>query len=371
MALRCFLPIVFGLICCCTACSPEPVDAGDAECTVLFYLAGRDNGLWEEVSEKIDAIAAGWDEYNGNLLILQDDETVDCPRLLQLNRKRDKKELSLICEYPGWEASSSVLMKQVFKDVREDFPSERYGLVLFSHASGWLPEQTLSAPRSLVPGEEGEISLSDFASALPEGMFRFIVFETCFMSGIEVMCELQGKTDFVVASSAEICSPGFTPVYSTVLKYLYQPEPDLVSYAAGYYAYWEKYNPASATISVIDMDKIPSLVESIAEMLETCRVTLIPQPPPLTVQRFDKLSSYSLFYDLSDYMQSLLPSQEADRIEKAIEDCVVYRASTPYLYNGITVDKHCGLTTYILQVGLPYLNECYTQTVYWQWLHGL
>lgn len=371
MALRCFLSIGLLLVFCCTACSPEPLEAGDAECTVLFYLAGRDNGLSEEVSEKIDAIAAGWDEYNGNLLILQDDETVDCPRLLQLNKKRDKKELSLIGEYPGWEASSSALMKQVFKDVRESFPSERYGLVLFSHASGWLPEQTLSAPRSLVPGEEGEISLTDFASALPEGMFRFIVFETCFMSGIEVMCELQGKTDFVVASSAEICSPGFTPVYPSVLKYLYQSEPDLVSYATGYYAYWEKRNPASATISVIEMDKIPLLVETIAESLESCQVELSPQIPPLAIQRFDKLSSYSLFYDLSDYMQSLLPSQEAEEIEKAIDDCVLYRASTPYLYNGITVDKHCGLTTYILQSGLPYLNECYTQTAYWQWLHGL
>ena len=125
MAPRCFLSIGLLLVFCCTACSPEPLEAGDAECTVLFYLAGRDNGLSEEVSEKIDAIAAGWDEYNGNLLILQDDETVDCPRLLQLNKKRDKKELSLIGEYPGWEASSSALMKQVFKDVRESFPSER------------------------------------------------------------------------------------------------------------------------------------------------------------------------------------------------------------------------------------------------------
>ena len=334
MALRCFLPIGILLILCCAACSPDAVDAGDAECTVLFYLAGRDNGLSDEVSEKIDAVAAGWDEYNGNLLILQDDETVESPRLLQLNKKQNKKELSLIGEYPGWTASSAALMEQVFKDVRENFPSKRYGLVLFSHASGWLPEQTLSSPRSLVPGEEGEISVSDFSSALPEGMFRFIVFETCFMSGIEVMCELQGKADYVVASSAEICS-------------------------------------ASATISVIEMDKIPLLVETIAESLESCQVELSPQISPLAIQRFDKLSSYSLFYDLSDYMRNLLPSQEMQKIDKAIDDCVVYQASTPYLYNGITVDKHCGLTTYILQSGLPYLNECYTQTAYWRWLYGL
>ncbi len=350
------------------SCSSDEEKKEEVGCTVLFYLAGRGNGLSDEVSEKIDAIAIGWGEYDGNLLILQDDETVNHPQLLQMRMVNDKKEFVVVKTYPNVTAASPQLLKQVAADVRGGFPSKRYGLVLFSHASGWLPEGTLSAPRSLLPDNEREMSLPEFAQALPDNMFRFIVFETCLMSGIEVMCELQDKADYVVASSAEICSPGFTRIYPTALKYLYLPEPDLLSYAGLYYEYWRRQNPASATISVIDVAKAGTLVSQIAAgfAADGMDASSLPEVDVSQIQRFDKLSGYSLFYDLSAYMRVLLSEKEFNKVNSAIDDCVIYEVSTPYIYNGIVVNKHCGLTAYIPQHGLPYLNKSYKETRYFK-----
>ena len=41
------------------------------------------------------------------------------------------------------------------------------------------------------------------------------------MSGIEVAYELRNKTDYLLASSAELLVPGYAPVYPTAFQYLF------------------------------------------------------------------------------------------------------------------------------------------------------
>ncbi len=71
------------------------------------------------------------------------------------------------------------------------------------------------------------MEISDFAAALGDCHFDFIVFEACFMAGVEVAWELREKTDYVVASAAEILSPGFTDIYGELRDCLFLPQPDL------------------------------------------------------------------------------------------------------------------------------------------------
>jgi hypothetical protein len=73
------------------------------------------------------------------------------------------------------------------------------------------------------------------------------------MAGLEVAYELKDKTQYIVGSSAEMLSPGFTPVYQQMFPLLYKKEADLPAVAAAYYDYYNSMegDNRSATISVI------------------------------------------------------------------------------------------------------------------------
>lgn len=90
--------------------------------------------------------------------------------------------------------------------------SPSYGFIVFSHASGWLPQGTLTSPLSIIMDKKQEMELSDFAQAIPDKTFNYIIFEAYFMSRIEVAYELKKKSDYILASLAEILSPGL-PIY--------------------------------------------------------------------------------------------------------------------------------------------------------------
>ncbi len=67
------------------------------------------------------------------------------------------------------------------------YPGSDYGLVMFSHGSGWLPEGVFSSNTpSVATDGKRELDLQDFARCIPQGRFRFIIFESCLMAGVEV-----------------------------------------------------------------------------------------------------------------------------------------------------------------------------------------
>ena len=47
------------------------------------------------------------------------------------------------------------------------------------------------------------MEITDFAMALPDHLFEFIIFEACNMAGIEVAYELRNKAAYIMASSAQ------------------------------------------------------------------------------------------------------------------------------------------------------------------------
>lgn len=65
------------------------------------------------------------------------------------------------------------------------------------------------------------MEITDFAAAIPDHQSISLFSEACLMSGIEVAYELRNKTDYLLASSAELLVPGYAPVYPTAFQYLF------------------------------------------------------------------------------------------------------------------------------------------------------
>lgn len=328
--------------------------------TVLFYMAG-DNSLGGETQEKIDALAEAWNIGGENhLLVYQDRDGKHMPRLLEIKTGCGcicscdcgrKSKIEVLEEYEDENSASSVVFSRVLNDMVMRYPGSDYGLVMFSHGSGWLPEGVFSSnTRSVATDGQREFDLQDFARCIPQGRFRFIIFESCLMAGVEVAYELQDKTDYILASSAEIVSPGFTPLYARMLPLIYSYEPKLAQFANEYFNYYNSLacDMRSATVSVIRPSGLLPLKRLLARA--EGRIEYWADVERSGIQAFDRHATH-LFYDLKGYLREIGTPQENEALAEILRQSVVYKASTesflPSGAGGFRIKEHCGLTIYI------------------------
>lgn len=331
------------------------------ERTILFYMAG-DNGLSEETQEKVDALVSAWNIADENrLLVFQDKGGENAPRLLEIKAgSNGKGMIELLEEYKDGNSATTKVFARVLNDMVRHCPSSDYGLVLFSHSSGWFPTGTFAQPRSVVTDGDTEFELIDFARTIPNGQFRFIIFESCLMAGAEVVYELKDKTDYIFASSAEILSPGFTPLYGKMLECLYKFTPDLTAFASEYYDYCNGLSGdnRSATVSVISTAGLAPLKSLLARA--ESHVEHWEWVERDGIQHFDRRAKDYLFYDLEGYIKSIGTQEEINELAGILEGTVLYKAATdefmpgdPY---GFSIKQHCGLTIYIPVAKFKELN---------------
>jgi hypothetical protein len=379
-----FFPGLFLL----SACGGDDGGEGREVARVLLVYLGGDSNLSGEAALKLSALQEGWREGDAPVVVYRDDASAKGSCLLLLAGEREGwPAVDTLSVYGEENSADARVLARVAREVRERFPARSYGLLVFSHASGWLPAGTLQRPltggsRSLVvdegDGARREMELADFAGALPEGMFDFIVFECCLTANVELAHALRLKCDYIVASCAEIVSPGFTPVYPGWLGRLLDGEGDLAgdlrAFAEGYFAH-ASMDPDfyfSATISVIRT----------AAMEELARVTrgiYRQQSGAFTgfegLQRFDRPGRYdgdspalARFFDLEQYVERVAAAGEYAAFREALGRVVVYEGHTSQFLlqapgeNGFEIDRHCGLTTYVERPELPFMNERYRET---------
>ena len=329
--------------------------------TILFYMAG-DNSLGDETQQKIDALAAAWNIVgSSHLLVYQDRGGETMPRLLEIKSGADGKGTAEVLEeYKDENSASTGVFVRVLNDMIRYYPGSDYGLIVFSHSSGWLPAGTFTQPRSVVTDGDTELNLIDFARSIPNAQFRFIVFESCLMAGVEVAYELKDKTSHILASSAEILSPGFKPLYDRMLEKLYQATPDLAGFAREYYDYCNQLSGdgRSATVSVINTAGLAPLKSLLARA--ESNVEHWEWVERDGIQHFDRRAKDYLFYDLEGYIKSIGTQEEINELAGILEETVIYKAATDEFMSGdkygYPIKQHCGMTIYIPVAKFKELN---------------
>ncbi|KAA6300177.1 MAG: hypothetical protein EZS26_003684 [Candidatus Ordinivivax streblomastigis] len=366
----------------CNACRDDNMPTPDTilpERTLIAYLCG-DNNLSSEIDMKINALQQGMQSIGEtvNQLIVYADYNNKMPELLQITSTGK----TILEHYVEMNSASAANFSRIMENIMHDFPSESYGLICFSHASGWLPTKALNNPsdfatadtppltnatsRSIFEDEKQEMSIQDFAAAIPltpsGEKLEFILFETCYMAGVEVAYELRDKTKYILSSAAEMLSTGLVEIYPTHLSDLFTPEPRLTAFAQAYFDHWNSQSGASrsATVSLIDLSGIEDLAKTVKAIYTNQQAVNISN-----IQHFNR-NAYHLFFDLSDYMEAVATPEQKTAYENALSKVVVYQAATPQFMPGypysFVIRMHCGLTTYICQPEFSALNQAYETT---------
>lgn len=330
--------------------------------TVIVYIAA-DNNLTTNANPNIYSMSSsmtnGMDDLN--LIVFVDQKNIK-PSLLRVH---DHK-IDTIMTYPEMDSTDPAVLGEVIDYVINEYDSESYGLILWSHGQGWLPTSQLHfvAPnlnyvqsRSKAFAWEDDyknnppyrcMDIEEMASVIPDGLFDFIVFDACYMGCVEVAYALRNKADYIVSSCYEIVSYGF-PYHIVTKDFL---NGNLLKACREYHTYYNKMTSweQMAGISLVKTDGLDSLARCFGKIVAGFQDS-IPRMDVSNVQCFDRYRNH-VFFDLEDMVDKLGPSEKyLTEFRLQLEKCIPYKISTPYIFPGdreqIKVNSYCGLSVYV------------------------
>lgn len=357
---------------------------------VVFVYLGADNSLGWAGSQFDQQNIAGMVQAattknigNGKILIFHDSYVEEIPKLLEITAGEKEGVLKVLKEYPEYESESTASMKvfsKAFSDVKKFAPALKYGLIMWSHATGWLPGDTNEwrsrggietrsqnegqtnadfpaiAPTAIYEDNGTFIELNDFAEGLPSGEFDFIIFDMCYMAGVEVAWALRDKTDYMLTSSGEVMGAGLPYVY--IIPSLFAPKPKLGQggVAEIYYRYyneteWSNEVMRTATTSLWNCAEIDDVFADIVKDIIALGVAKIPDLDVSEIQHYDRYNPRKI-HDIMGFLEAIelegLDSDLLDRFYVKLNKIVEYKAITEKVYNyPKDPEKYGGMTTYI------------------------
>lgn len=354
--------------------------------TVILFIAAN-NSLSGYSEMNIADLSKGYvpDRRSSYRLVVHLHNYNTPPTLYRVWRDGNRTVMSALKEYDATVSSCSAEhLRDVLTTVQGLYPSSSFGLVMWSHSTGWLPAHyyashgdsgsgvwdapsvKLASDGGVSPSSfgsddltGGEMEIADVAAAIPMHL-DFLIFDSCLMGGAEVAYEFRDKADYIMFSPAEVLAEGMP--YAKVMQPLFHlPAREAVIRAAElYYQHYASREGAyaSATVSVVDTDELEVLARSCRDIFVSCRDRLSTVETG-GIQRYFRFGKY-WFYDLEDFVRELAPEQRLlESFSDALGRAVIYRNATP-VFIDFPIDSYCGLSTYIQKVaGDPELDAFY------------
>ena len=403
--------------------SPARVESPDVR-NVLLYVGGGFNTLSPYIAEDIEDISNGPLPTRNHpsdpvLVVLSrlnkdpySKETTDLtsPALFRIyaNEQGQCVKDTLRIWPEDTPASSPTLLTEALNFVYRQFPAKGYGMIISSHASGWLPALYYSKPSeyeaatwySNAPGinlkpyqvpwrdqpevfpdldeddgypavksvfrDEGEnvceMDLDLLAEAIPFHL-DYLLFDACLMGCVEVAYELKGKVDLVGFSQTEVLADGFD--YNRLSSRLLQKNPDPISVCKDYFEQYDKQTGVnrSATISLVDTHKMDHLAEVCKTLFEAYREKIATLSGGRVQPYFQHNRHF--FYDLKDILvKAGITEEEKALLDAALDECILYKAATPSFLS-IKIACFSGFSMYLPSMGSTYLDNFYKSRIAW------
>ena len=332
------------------SCEREDIDTPLKANHVLVVYMAADNDLSFDALKNLEQIKKAYRNTGARLVVFLD-TLGDLPQLLEIK----ENENVLLKKYSELNSVSAETMNEVLNDVINLYPSEYYGLILWSHGTSWLPAG--GQLRAFGDDKGRQLNISELADALPI-RFDFILFDTCLMGSVEVAYELRNKAAYILAPSTEAIADGFP--YELIVPELLNFEPNLKQVAQTYFNFYNNQRDAyrSATISLIDPSELEALAAEIKKIL-TENSTDFSSFDRASVQRLDVYNE-QYHFDLSDFFNKIFPDADKSAFEEQLKKTVLYKANTPQFIEMYDIETYCGLSCYIPFDNRPDLNRYYS-----------
>lgn len=278
-------------------------------------------------------------------------------------------------------ATDPAVMEEVFTDMQKIAPSDSYGLILGSHATGWMKGNSVQS-KAFGDDDGYNIDIPDLANVLKKSFSEkldFVLFDACMMGTAEVGYELKEITSHCIASVMETPVYGFP--YDQILPYLYTENIDYPAVCHEFMSF-NKTNNLWGTCAVMDCSQMENLASAVKAKLSEWKDALS-SVSMQNVQQYG-VNSYKYFsYDVLDFFRELGGKSgvaETDlneaiaSIQTVLNEAVIAKECIPNPSNSsFRVDeaRFCGIGMYIPKEYNPYVanktawNSYYEQSISW------
>ncbi len=376
-----FALLFIGSFTACTEDDPiEPTLPQNQSHTLIIYMLGN-NGLGSFMDSNLQQIAAAYSSVpeGNNIVVFYDRGSYTRLMRLYTNEFGQVKYDVFFDQASSAPTTTVEYTSNIFKMIREEVPSDSYGLIFSSHGGGWVPDEifdlyftlgngsTASAKPHFI-GQDGKnfLEVPELAEALKDQPLEYILFDACLMASVEALYELRHCTDWIIASSAEILGTGFP--YKEAIPLLFQQGHGLEQICQ---AYMDLYKDSSGTISLIDCTKLDALAEAMKNALAAATQT----PDVSKIQAYEAFF-YHLFFDLEQYAEQLGDETALTAVRAALAEAVPYAGYTPKFYTNmgtagyVDLPRSCGLTCHIEQPKCPKTHAAWLETAWAKAVEG-
>lgn len=348
--------------------------------TVLVYMMA-DNSLSSQSGSDIYEMTEGIksiDTSKNNLLIYIDTFN-DTPKLIKLDNKNGKVVQTVLKNYPEQTSTDESVMTSVFSTAFSAYPADSYGLVLWSHGWGWIPQTSsykiISRYAGIDQNGGGTYHYLNIIPTLQSVLaatnlhFDYILFDECYMASIETLYQLQNYADYFIGSPTEIPAPG--AYYTNVVPAMFASSNSTTTLnnaskiADAYYSnYKNEYDITSdcsndkwtegVSISLIKSSALKNLADATKNILPA----YIKNRTAINTSNmfcYDPLKD-KYFYDLESLIKQLTGgNSEYIAWKTAFDNCVIkyqttatnYMSDSNGAFNAIPMNGSYGLSGYI------------------------
>ena len=324
--------------------------------TVLLYMVANNN-LSYDAENSISRLQNGYiPAEEGNLLVYKHCAGMD-PVLLHIKKGEEGTVVAdTAYRFPPRVSATKSALTQALNVTQALFPADSYGLILWSHGTGWIPplassssaaqEQMSGSCPERTFGLDGKVELEirDLAQAIPYKL-SFMLMDACFMGGIETAYEVKDSVDYYIGSPAEILTESFP--YHKIMQHIFKSTPDYAAVCKEYYDYYNAKSGAerSATVALMDCSKLAEVAEVAKRVFDQYGESIASLDLSL-LQPYFRGSSSKYFYDLKDLVDAIADASLSAEFAAALERAVPYKASTPYFIE-LPIRSFCGVSTYV------------------------
>ena len=368
-----------------SSCNDEPGDSPfvkkTAKSTVLVYAVATNSLSGNLISDKNEMLQAAPDInlYENNVLVfetkyqtLSDGTRGAKVNLLRLTPKGESYEWETVKEFDDDTAPlDPSRITEVINYTTDNFKAESYGLVFWSHSTGSQPyiystkssdslAYSFGQDLTATDDEFQQINVDVLANSVPNNLFNFIWFDSCYMSNIETIYEFRNKCNTFVGYPTEVLEYGLP--YNIVLPHMVGNNPDLLYAAELFYEY---YQNSIATIAVVDMKGLEDFTQDCAAIFNT--------ENEINTSGFIKYTRYTTgpFYDLGDYAKKMASESGKELTDEEwneiLNKLVVYKAATKrdFANNLIDPERYSGISAHIYSPTLDNPSENYYKSLAW------
>ena len=288
------------------------------------------------------------------------------------NKNKGKCRRDTLNTYTSYDYTTPDGIASLLTSVKQWAPADNYSMIIGCHGEGWMPKPKSTQTRYF-GGTAIPINISDFNEGIKNaGMkMNYILFDDCYMSGIEVAYQLREAANYLIASTSEMM--GYGMPYHKILKYLLADNPDYEAVCSDFTSFYNNYSMPYGTIAVTDLgytEEMASFMKAI-NSTHTFDLDKIDDVQDLDVEHFTP----TVYFDLGSYLRVLCGDDAATYTKAAnlLKKLVPYKGTTGMIYSAagrksLKLKEYSGLT-----VSDPSINakavETKKQTAWWNATH--